>query len=354
LSAAGPDRPGRTVNPPGDDGGCHPDRHQLCPGRACAICRRQAVIEAVAALERSLPVAQVVVAVDAVATHPARLRILSAALATGPDVLRVGAPPVVGQLVGELIARGSTGLRAPACVSCGVTGRPLSLTDAGGMCPRCAHRHRSGACSRCGRIKPVAGRTVDGQPLCERCRRCTRGHRRCGICGNTAAIAVRSRDGHPDVCARCYQLPQAVCTACGRRRPCLFTHSQNPICQSCAPRPAARCAHCGQMRPPTAQRAEGPVCHPCYIAALRHRGTCTGCSTIRRLVAPPGPTATLCADCAGVPASHACTDCGIEDQLYERGRCARCSLHRRATQAFTGPGGEIRLSRHECGSRSGM
>jgi hypothetical protein len=51
---------------------------------------------------------------------------------------------------------------------------------------------------------------------------------------------------------------------------------------------------------------------------------------MRRLVTPPGPGATTCADCAGVPsAAHTCTSCGIEDKLYERGRCAPCALRRR-------------------------
>ncbi len=51
---------------------------------------------------------------------------------------------------------------------------------------------------------------------------------------------------------------------------------------------------------------------------------------IRRLVTPPGPDATTCADCAGTPSTaHTCTGCGIEDKLYEKGRCAPCALRRR-------------------------
>src|SRR5437867_1501633 len=62
------------------------------------------------------------------------------------------------------------------------------------------------------------------------------------------------------------------------------------------------------------------------------RAACAGCGQTRRLVAPPGPHATTCADCAGLPVTHACSDCGIEDKLYEKGRCGRCSLRRRATR----------------------
>lgn len=101
-----------------------------------------------------------------------------------------------------------------------------------------------------------------------------------------------------------------------------------------APRRNVPCARCGQDKPPVANWAEGPVCDPCYTApcytaALRHRGTCGSCLTQRRLVSPPGPDATTCADCAGLPASHVCTDCGLEDKLYQRGRCERCTLVRR-------------------------
>ncbi|MDN5859855.1 MAG: hypothetical protein L0H84_14660, partial [Pseudonocardia sp.] len=89
--------------------------------------------------------------------------------------------------------------------------------------------------------------------------------------------------------------------------------------------------------------ARGPVCDPCYTAALRRRGTCTGCGQPRRLVAPPGPDATTCPDCAaaaGLAASpitgHVCGDCGVEDKLYERGRCAACALRRRTTELLRG------------------
>ena len=189
-------------------------------------------------------------------------------------------------------------------------------------------------------VKPVAGRDGQGRPFCARC--ADRPQRVCGRCGRTRRIARRARDGRPDICDSCFRAPEAVCSRCGRRRPCSFASGPNPICAGCAPRATAPCAHCGADRPPTARWPEGPVCDPCYIKALRRRGTCTVCATERRLVHPPGPDATTCADCAGVPARHACTDCGIEDRAYERGRCAPCSLARRTAAALTGPDGQIR------------
>lgn len=314
-------------------------------GRVCAVCRRDEVIGLVlgqvAGIDPALSAAQVTAAVDAVATNPAIWRSLATALRAHPDALASGAPPVVGRLVIELIARGAHGLRAPTCVVCGRVGWALTVTDGGGMCKRCAARRNPETCARCGVVKPVAGRIGQGEPICEPCRRHTRGHRPCGVCGKTASIAVRARAGEPEICVNCYQLPVAACHVCGRLRPCSFAGTERAICPRCAPRATAVCARCGQDRPPSAHWDEGPVCEPCYTAALRHRGHCKVCGHERRLVAPPGPEATTCADCAGLPVTHACGDCGREDKLFERNRCARCSLHRRTTALLCDNTGEV-------------
>jgi hypothetical protein len=158
----------------------------------------------------------------------------------------------------------------------------------------------------------------------------------CGRCGRVRRIALRATGSEPDLCDGCYQGRHAVCGNCGRRRPCAFVAQGRPTCQACRARTLAACAHCGKTRPPLVRWPEGPVCDPCYTAALRRRGPCTTCGTIRRLVAPPEPGAITCADCAeatGLRAAdlrgHVCGDCGTEDKLYERGRCAACALRRR-------------------------
>jgi hypothetical protein len=306
--------------------------------RFCPACRREGLIDQVAAAEASLSRPVVAAAIDAVATNHAVLRCLAAAMAADPDMLTRGAPPVAGRLVVELIARGSATLATPRCVVCGRTGRPLSATAAGGMCKRCAARRDPLACTRCGIVKPVAGRTGDGQPICERCRRWERDLRECGVCGKTVPIAVRARDGEPDTCVNCYRLPEAVCHTCRRHRPCTFADSDKPICRGCAPRATATCAHCGHDRPPSVRWSEGPVCDPCYITALRHRGPCQICGEHRRLVAPPGPGATTC---AAVPLIHTCGECGAEDKLYEKGRCDRCSLRRRTVELLSAGTGHV-------------
>ena len=307
-----------------------------------AACRRDALIQYVITADGSLPASEIAAAVDAVATSPAVLRDLAAALTADRDMLRHGAPPVAGRLAGELIARGSAALTPPACARCGRAGMPLTRTAAGAMCKPCAARRLTAACAHCGEVKPVVSRDAAGERICERCRRHDRGHRPCGICGKTASIVVRARgDSEPDVCARCYRMPEAVCSVCGKTRECNFASTSQPVCPSCSPRATACCARCGLDRPPAARWPEGPVCDPCYTAALRSRGPCAHCGQTRRLVAPPGPCADTCADCAGIPVTHACCDCGLEDKLYEKGRCDRCSLSRRTRELLSAGLGDV-------------
>jgi hypothetical protein len=323
---------------------CCPAGHELTSHgtrRPCAGCRRDALIRHVIAVDASLPDSEAAAAVDSVASSPAVLRELSAALAADPDMLAHAAPPVAGRLTAELIARGSVTLALPGCARCGRAGMPLYRTPGGGMCKPCTARQITAACAHCGQVKPVTSRDADGQRICERCRRHDRGHRECGICGQTASIVVRARDGAPDICGNCYRMPSAVCSVCGKYRECNFARTGHPVCPSCSPRATAVCARCGQDRPPQARWPEGPVCDPCYTAALRHRAQCASCGQLRRLVAPPGPDADTCASCAGQPVTCACTDCGAEDKLYERGRCERCSLRRRAGALLAGPGGDV-------------
>jgi hypothetical protein len=286
------------------------------------------VVATVLATDPTLTTAQVETAIAAVAGHPAALRSLSTALAADRSALRTGAPPMVGRLVQALRAGGATSLAEPSCAVCSRAGLPLTRSSTiGGVCARCRRRKLAEACARCCIVKPVAGRDSEGHPVCARC--ADRPQRECGRCGRTRRIARRAHDGLPDICDACYQMPTARCGRCHRERQCSFATGPEPICLSCASRATAVCAHCGADRPPTARWPEGPVCEPCYTKALRHRGTCSGCHTQRRLVSPPGPDANTCADCAGLPRTHICTDCGREDKLYARGRCNGCALSRR-------------------------
>ncbi len=274
------------------DGEC-----QACRGRRCsAACRRSRIIAAVTVAVPELPAGVLAEAVDAAARNSAITRFLVEALTVDPTALSVGAPPVVGELVGELRARGAD-LPDPTCTRCGRTGRPLTRSPPGGVCGRCRRWQLALPCTRCGGVKPIAGRDAQNRPFCARC--ADRPKRPCGQCGRTRRIARRAHDGLPDICDACFRMPDAVCSRCQRRRPCLFATGPEPICIRCTPRSTAVCAHCGADRPPTARWPEGPVCDPCYNVALRRRGSCAACGVVRRLIAPPGPDATTCADCAG-------------------------------------------------------
>jgi hypothetical protein len=294
---------------------------------------RRAIIEAVLASDSDLPPASVAAAVEAVLTSPAVARTLAAALRADPGALTAGAPPVVGALVAALREHGCA-LAEPACAHCGATGKPLTRFGTGGLCRRCLDHARATACARCGQVRLVRGQDEEHRPLCGVC--ADRPRRTCGRCGRTRRIAARTRDGQPDICDACFRMPQATCSVCGQVRPCAFASRPEPVCTACSPRRTAVCAHCGRQEPPTARWPEGPVCDPCYTAALRRRGTCTSCGHTARLVAPPGPAATVCAGCADVPVHHVCGECGTEDKLYERGRCERCALAVRAARLLAG------------------
>jgi len=301
--------------------------------------RHRQVVAGVLAADPALSAGQVETALRVVVTTPAALRALAAALAADPAALKTGAPPVVGRLVTTLVAAGAGSLTEPACGHCRRTGRPLTRSVAGGVCARCRRRELAKPCARCGVTKPVAARDREHRGVCARC--ADRPQRTCGRCGRVRRIARRAHGDQPDICDGCFRLPTANCTSCGRRRPCSFAGTDRAICASCAPRRTVGCARCGQRRPPTANWPEGPVCDSCYTAALRHRGPCESCHMLRRLVAPAGPAATTCADCAGLPANHVCIDCGVEDKLYERGRCERCALRRRTGALLRTGDGQI-------------
>lgn len=297
--------------------------------------RQRQVQAAVLAAVPSLTATQVQAAIAAVASHPAALRALAGALAADPDALALGAPPMIGRLVGALRGQGALSLPTPRCARCLREGLPLTRSSTlGGVCARCRRRELAEACARCGVVKPVAGRDREHRPVCARC--ADRPQRECGRCGRIRRIARRAhttaRGDQPDLCDGCYQPPLARCSSCGAERPCNFAGTAAPVCTRCAPRRTAACAHCGQDKPPVANWPQGPVCDRCYTAALRHRGECASCHRTRRLVSPPGPDATTCADCAGLPATHLCGDCGREDKLYERGRCNDCALRRRTNE----------------------
>jgi hypothetical protein len=166
----------------------------------------------------------------------------------------------------------------------------------------------------------------------------------------TPLRALRPRPGDRPVAPTTASPTSAMPASAGPKRPARCAHGDGP---ATSPPPAhryapvarpGRCAPARAATPPqpvTAVWPEGPVCERCYTSALRTRATCHSCGQQRRLVVPHGPDATTCSDCAGLPATHTCSDCGVEDKLYERGRCDRCALRRRVTDLLATSDGDV-------------
>ena len=317
---------------------------------------------------------------------------LAAWLATHPDALTSGAsagPPSLVRLLWELDAAGILGVARARCVQCHTARRQLCLIVPGGrICNQCLRRNRAAPCTRCGQPGIVAFRDQQRRAVCPRCRRrdpatfqpcrqcgqrgpvaardehgrplgsccyttparvcggcgtlgpitattsagprCAacyqRPPRRCGVCGQPGLIVRKARDGKPDVCRRCYRLPVARCLVCGRLRPCELVAAGTPYCPTHAPRPATPCAGCGQVGPIGGYLPDGPRCERCWDQARSRRGVCAQCGATRRLF---GPDPSRCGDCIGFHWDLRCTGCGVEDRLYQTGRCARCALAHR-------------------------
>ncbi len=100
------------------------------------------------------------------------------------------------------------------------------------------------------------------------------------------------------------------------------------MCWSCKPRRVDRCVGCGEQRPIKAASPLGPLCGGCEWRRLRAKATCERCGQNRRPALHRG-SEVLCGDCAGIMPARVCTDCGIEDVTYDRGRCSACSLNAR-------------------------
>ena len=166
-------------------------------GRGGPVAARAAVIEA---------------AVDAVAPGGQALWHLEQALAAGPQALSLGAPPLAGppgrradrpRVSHPGCLRRAPPAGGPGCRCSAATRRGLPALP-GLAAGRRLQRVRQGQAGRHAHGRRAAA--MRGLPAAHRPR-----SRRCGSCGKTAPVAVRGRDGQPDICVNCYRLPEAVC-----------------------------------------------------------------------------------------------------------------------------------------------
>jgi hypothetical protein len=340
--------------------------------------RRAQVLLALARSPLFLTAAQAqAVLADAGCDTRRRLRELAGHLAVTLDALTSGdsdCPVEVVRLTETLIEHGHPAIR-PCCSVCGDGVRPLPRTGPDGrMCRPCAVRASMRPCSKCtktaiivrkgpdgsglclqcapnpdylcracGTMAPAATVDPDGTAVCHPCYRQTRQPQRvCGNCGKVRPIAVRGRDGSPDLCSGCHRGHEQVCEICGVSAICRGQRSGTWRCRACTPRPEQTCAHCGRSRPINANWPIGPVCMACYNKILNHPARCPVCESDQPLIAA-GPDGTrCCGPCAGHPGlDYACKACGRTGRPWSTGRCAHCVLTERITTVLTGPDGQI-------------
>jgi len=239
-------------------------------------------------------------------------------------VCGVAAGRAIGWRTRRRVCPGCLVLERTPCARCGVDARPADGADA--LCAHC-QSGRNQPCARCGQFTVI--RDGSRSPRCESCYQ--RPRKPCGRCGRVRAIVRLAVDGDPDLCAVCWRGPVMTCEGCGHVGPCRGQRSDRMLCERCRPVAPRECARCGRPARTIAHWPEGPVCAHCYRRALRAKGTCPICDNVARLLRYPGFETAVCRDCAGAPPTHVCADCGAEDELYERGRCARCTLADRLT-----------------------
>lgn len=234
------------------------------------------------------------------------LRRLQWALEDIPDLLKGrGAlgPPKTAALAQALVDRGAVDVTVPACPVCHRTVRLEAVRDGLRYCIKCWHESHPQPCARCGKSRPVGGRTHDGAPLCPSCR----------------------------------QLPRSVCSGCGRTAPCHFAKSPAPLCEPCSEKakPREMCVGCGAARRVNSRTPDGrPLCGHCGQKPV----PCSGCGKLRRVSSRSPDGEPLCRHCwSKHPAARRpCTECGTVDQPYEHGRCIACVVRERLRSILTG------------------
>ncbi|MFE0055355.1 hypothetical protein [Streptomyces sp. NPDC059003] len=256
-----------------------------------------------------------------------------------PDLLKGrGAlgPPKTAALAQALVDRGAVDVTVPACPICHRTVRLEVPGEGMRCCTECWHASRPQTCVRCGRSRPVGGRTHDGAPLCRSCIHTDPfNHRACVRCGAVRIMVERTE--HGGLCGRCRQLPQSVCSVCGRTAPCHFAKSSVPLCEPCSEmaKPREVCAGCGAARRVNSRTAEGrPLCGHCGQKPV----PCSGCGKLYRVSSRSPDGEPLCATCwSKHPAARRpCTECGTVDKPYHQGRCITCVARERLHRVLTG------------------
>ena len=150
------------------------------------------------------------------------------------------------------------------------------------------------------------------------------------LCDSCRSNRDRQRD---------WRAPIAVCSRCGRERGCYHARTDAPVCLSCSAARFRVCATCGRNARVAGRTVHGPECVQCRQRRLRAKIDCQVCGLAGH---PSGADGTVCQRCAGERITQGCRRCGAEEQNYTAGLCPRCSVAERLeTVVRTGDSGAV-------------
>ena len=242
-------------------------------------------------------------------------------------------------LIEELVLIGAAGIQPLACAFCGRVRRLRVRREQRLCCHTCYNAVRKETCNRCGQLRVVGSRDLDGHPLC---RNCTRNEPQnlaeCSRCGRTRTVGRRRGQV---LCTTCSRGELAICSRCGQEKYCDKPYSAAPTCPNCTRwLKAEPCSGCGRQRPVAVRTEDGePFCGNC----VRRKEVCIGCNKRMEVNARTG-SGPLCAVCyAKDPISfRECVSCGNVERLYHFGLCPRCACPGMLYGMLARPDGAIR------------
>lgn len=182
----------------------------------------------------------------------------------------------VSRLALALVDAGATEIIAPRCASCVGAALLTKRTPHGGVCDACYNRARTAVCVRCGRHRRIAGRDPDGEPICSSCRaRDPANQTACGRCGRVAPVNTRTPAGEA-LCGTCSTSPPGRCDGCGQVSAIYSRKIGRALCRRCYRQPTRPCGGCGRVRRIAVRARDGhpDLCPNCHWAPV---GPCSRC-----------------------------------------------------------------------------
>lgn len=212
------------------------------------------------------------------------------------------------------------------CSVCKRGGLTLTISRQSGLewCGRCAKNSRLEKCAHCGEVKPVRGRTENGEPRCRRCMYRLQPKEGCFHCddGIPKRVACR-REGKP-LCAACCRALKAEepCDECGKLIKGEKRVDGKPICYRCAwQKSSFLCGDCEREKNgyPAGRRQDGKaICPACFKA--KRSFLCAFCEQKSRGY-PQVRTRNgmaMCQSCVRARVSFKCGFCEQEKLGYPR------------------------------------